>query len=127
MIVGTMPLIGINTAILAVIAIIFKLNMPLIQLVNYAAFPLQLLMYLPFIKAGEYIFMQNLVPFSLVEIRQMFAENWLLTVKKLWMAHMLGLFVWTVIWIPVSFFVYNILKGIFEKKAGLVKESKMNS
>jgi len=113
--VGTVPLIGINTAILAVIAISLRLNMALIQLANYAAFPIQLVLYIPFIKAGEFIFNQKLIPLSFYKIRMMFAEDWILAIKKLWMAHLMGIFVWFIVWIPLSFILYYTLYHIFMK------------
>ncbi len=41
------PILGVSTALCAVVAVILKLNMPAIQLVNYLLTPLQLILVIP--------------------------------------------------------------------------------
>lgn len=47
-----LPLLGATTALCAIVAVKFKLNQPLIQLVNYLLYPVQLLLLPIFIFAG---------------------------------------------------------------------------
>ena len=49
------PVLGVSTPLLTVLALWRKLNLPLIQAVNYLATPLQWLLIVPFIRLGEWL------------------------------------------------------------------------
>jgi uncharacterized protein (DUF2062 family) len=49
------PILGSTTLLCAVAAFWLRLNQPIIQLVNYLCYPLQLLLLLPFYSAGEWL------------------------------------------------------------------------
>jgi uncharacterized protein (DUF2062 family) len=51
-VVGCIPVLGIPTALCALIALAFRLNQPAIQAANYAAMPFQVALILPFMKLG---------------------------------------------------------------------------
>ncbi len=53
---GIFPVVGTTTMLCALAAILLRLNLPAIQLVNYLVYPLQLVLLIPFIKLGQYIF-----------------------------------------------------------------------
>src|SRR5208283_1264779 len=50
--IGCFPILGVTTAICAVLAVALRLNLPAIQAANYAAMPLQLALVLPFVRLG---------------------------------------------------------------------------
>src|ERR1700742_5003730 len=54
--IGCLPVFGIPTALCAVVAVTFGLNVPAIQAANYAAMPLQLALALPFVRLGGWMF-----------------------------------------------------------------------
>jgi uncharacterized protein (DUF2062 family) len=54
--VGCIPVVGIPTLICAVLALALRLNLPAMQVANYAVMPLQLLLIVPFIRLGGRIF-----------------------------------------------------------------------
>jgi len=54
--IGCVPLVGIPTLICAVLAFALRLNLPAIQAANYAAMPLQLLLVVPFMRLGGWLF-----------------------------------------------------------------------
>lgn len=49
------PVIGVPTPLLTVLALAFRINLPLIQAVNYACAPLQWVLIVPFLRAGEWV------------------------------------------------------------------------
>ena len=51
--IGLIPILGVSTAICALLAVLLRLNMPAIQLVNYLLTPVQLLLIIPFLRIGE--------------------------------------------------------------------------
>jgi len=54
--IGCIPVLGIPTALCAVVALALRLNLPAIQAANYAVMPLQLLLIVPFVRLGGWIF-----------------------------------------------------------------------
>ncbi|HSZ17162.1 MAG TPA: DUF2062 domain-containing protein [Terracidiphilus sp.] len=54
--IGCLPVVGIPTAICAIVAMTLRLNVPVIQAANYAAMPLQLMLMLPFVRLGGWMF-----------------------------------------------------------------------
>ena len=51
--IGLIPIVGVSTALCAMMAVFLKLNMPAIQLVNYLLTPLQLILIIPLLRLGE--------------------------------------------------------------------------
>jgi uncharacterized protein (DUF2062 family) len=53
---GVCPLLGTSTALCLGAGFAFRLNQPAMQLANYLAYPLQILLLYPFIRMGEGLF-----------------------------------------------------------------------
>ncbi len=51
-VIGCLPLVGLPTALCAVVALTFRLNQPAIQMANYAAMPFQVALIVPFVRLG---------------------------------------------------------------------------
>ena len=85
---GVFPVLGTTTALCALAAFIWRLNLPAIQIVNYFVYPWQIALLIPFFRAGEKLFGAPHLPLSLAQI---------LTVvhASLWGATR---FLWTTIW-----------------------------
>src|SRR6185437_6664435 len=49
---GCIPLVGIPTGLCAILAVVFRLNLPAIQAANYAAMPFQLALLVPLVRLG---------------------------------------------------------------------------
>jgi uncharacterized protein (DUF2062 family) len=52
---GCLPLIGIPTALCAMVALLFRLNLPAMQAANYIAMPFQLALIVPLARLGVWI------------------------------------------------------------------------
>jgi uncharacterized protein (DUF2062 family) len=50
---GLIPVLGVSTALCALAALLLRLNMPAIQVVNYLLAPLQLILIIPLLRFGE--------------------------------------------------------------------------
>lgn len=55
-VVGCIPLVGLPTALCALIALTFRLNQPAIQAANYLAMPFQVVLIVPLIRLGGKLF-----------------------------------------------------------------------
>jgi uncharacterized protein (DUF2062 family) len=53
--IGCIPVIGIPTLLCAALALGLRLNLPAIQVANYAAMPLQLVLIVPFVRLGGWL------------------------------------------------------------------------
>jgi uncharacterized protein (DUF2062 family) len=85
---GVFPVLGTTTALCALVAFIWRLNLPAIQIVNYFVYPLQLALLIPFFRAGEKLFGAPRLPLSGAQIYAMVhASAWGTT-----------RFLWTTIW-----------------------------
>ena len=54
-VVGNIPILGISTILCAGIALVFRLNLAAIQVVQAAMAPTQLLLIIPFVRLGEWL------------------------------------------------------------------------
>ncbi|MFY9660850.1 MAG: DUF2062 domain-containing protein, partial [Terriglobales bacterium] len=83
---GIFPVPGSTTLLCAAAALIFRLNLPAIQLVNYLIYPLQLFLLLPFIRLGEMLFRAAPLRLSLTQILAMARAGLPHAVATLWLA-----------------------------------------
>lgn len=97
-VIGCIPTLGVSTLICAGVAHGLRINQPLIQTVNYAVYPLQLILLLPFWRAGEWLFGMDPVPLLDVAalLARVEAAPWQTTVDYLWVAAV-GLVVWALL------------------------------
>jgi uncharacterized protein (DUF2062 family) len=54
--IGCIPMVGISTVLCAVLALGLGLNLPAIEAANYAAWPMQLILILPFVHLGRFLY-----------------------------------------------------------------------
>ncbi len=114
---GIIPLLGTTTVLCAIAAFSLKLNMISIQFVNYLVYPIQLLLFIPFLKIGEYIFNLPPIPMSVSRVIEMFLADWLGTIKTIWQINLTGICVWLILSVPVGFLIYFITLPVFRKFA----------
>ncbi len=108
-VVGVVPALGVTTLIGTALAARFRLNIAATILVSYLVHPLQILLALPFIKAGIYVFGLSELQFSFDEIIAMFKADWLDALSKLWMANLAGVAAWAVMALPAGVLLYMLL------------------
>jgi len=70
--IGCIPVIGIPTVLCATVALALRLNLPAIQVANYAAMPLQLALIVPFVRLGGWLVsaqrMHSFLPRSILHL-----------------------------------------------------------
>ena len=54
--IGCIPLLGVTTGICALLALALRLNMPAIQAANWLAMPFQVVLLIPFLRFGQWLF-----------------------------------------------------------------------
>lgn len=112
--VGIFPVFGTTTILCAVLAGVFRLNQPVVQVANYLAYPLQISLFIPFLRMGDRWF--RLPPGALslpAFLASMRMEPWH-AVAGLWTRIWHACLVWAVIVIPVTVGLALGLRPILE-------------
>lgn len=81
---GVFPAVGWTTALCAIAAIVFRLNLPAIQIVNYFMYPAQIALLVPFFRLGEKLFRAPRLPLSVPEISALIHASAWRAIRLLW-------------------------------------------
>lgn len=121
-IIGIFPILGATTFLCALVGVWLRLNQPVIQLVNYLVYPLQLMLLLPFYRAGEMLFQQPPVPiFSLTDLMQRFsADPWQFLIDY-GMVGVYGIAVWSLVAPAMIAITYYALRPTLQAMAVAIR------
>jgi len=95
--IGVFPVLGSTTLLCAAAAVILRLNLPSIQLVNYLMYPLQLILFLPFLDAGSRIMRTAPIALSMKQVVGMIESNPWRLIQLLWSATLGAMTIWVVL------------------------------
>ena len=112
---GVFPVLGSTTILCALAAIIFRLNLPAIQLVNYFVYPLQLALLIPFIRFGEILFHSPHVSLSLPFIFRMIKENAWQTTKTYWTSGWHAMVAWCLVGPLAIYLLTKVLTPVLRR------------
>jgi len=105
---GIVPMFGFITPLATVIAVRWKLNVPLVLALLYLALPLQLLLFVPFLRMGELLFQLPPLPFSPAEIMALLETTGWGLFQQIWKTNLAGIAAWLLIAIPLGALLYQI-------------------
>jgi uncharacterized protein (DUF2062 family) len=91
---GVIPILGVTTALCAIAAFRLRLNQPIIQLVNWLVYPLQLAWLVIFIRIGEWLTHAPHLPLSLPIMIEKFRDSPGKFFQEFGMAALHGLVAW---------------------------------
>jgi len=109
------PLIGLPTILCTLLAAGLRLNLPLIQSVNYSFTIPQWALLLPFIRIGEWMYKAEPLPLSLTEIKDLLDDNFFASAGLLWRTALHAASAWLLVAIPLSLIVYALLLPVLRK------------
>ncbi|HUJ41541.1 MAG TPA: DUF2062 domain-containing protein [Candidatus Acidoferrales bacterium] len=108
--ISTVPIsFGLGTALCTAAAIIFRLNLPAIQAANWAASPLQVLLFIPYMRAGEFLTRARPLPLSITQITAMFRADFWGSLARLWGSILRATLGWAVLAPVAVLLLYVIL------------------
>ena len=119
--IGLFPVLGISTLLLAVIALVKRLNLAAIQLVNYLIYPLQLLLIIPFVRLGEALTGAARQPLSIEAGLGLLAEGVWNAVVTLWDAIVHAALGWLVVGPIGIYLLYRLLVPMLARAARSLK------
>ena len=103
------PILGATTILCAVAAFAFRLNQPVIHLVNYCAYPAQFALLIPFYRAGETLFGHAHIPLSIPFLLGRFRESPGQFMRDFGMIGVQGIVVWIVVALLLAAVIYFTL------------------
>jgi uncharacterized protein (DUF2062 family) len=114
-VIGIFPLWGTTTWVCIGLAIVLRLNIAILQLVNYLFFPLQIVLILPFIKAGTLLFSLQPFPYTRPELIELFKTNFWGLIKEAGISMGSGIAVWALVALPLFFVIFYPALMIFNR------------
>ena len=122
-ILGVFPVLGSTTILCGVAAIIFRLNLPAIQLVNYLVYPLQLVLLVPFFHLGDLLFQVEPLPFSAQELIALLRSDLWGTIRAFWNTTLHAIVAWLLVSLPafliLHFIFFRFIKVLRFRKIGV--------
>jgi len=115
------PILGSTTLLCAAVAFRLKLNQPIIQIVNWLAYPFQFAMLLPFVRIGEWLLRAPRVSFSISQMLQKFHEAPGNFLREFGMTGVHGIIAWLLIAPILTALIYFALLPPL-KKLSLLKK-----
>ena len=91
---GVFPALGSTTTLCAILALVLRLNLPAIQMVNYLMYPAQIALLLPYVRMGEKLFDAPHLPISVSQIHAMIRQSMWGALKLLWATTWHAIVVW---------------------------------
>ena len=114
---GVFPVLGSTTILCTLAAIVFRLNLPATQLVNYFVYPLQVALLIPFIRFGEIIFRAPHVSLSLAIIFDSIKRSAWQTTKTYWTPGWHAMIAWCLVGPLATWILYLVLAPMLRRFA----------
>lgn len=116
-VIALVPVLGVSTALCALAALVLKLNMPSIQLVNYLLTPVQLLLIIPQLRFGEWLTRAPRFPITLEQGLALLSHGVVHAVGVLGVAIAHATLGWIVLAPLAVFALYHVLLPVFRRLA----------
>ncbi len=113
--ISIIPIVGVTTVLLTILSVKRKLNLPIMIAISYLAWPLQILMIIPFINIGEFIFSIPQSNHSAQEIIASFQESFFGTLSQLSFELLCGFGGWLLTAVPFFTLVYLVSNFLISK------------
>ena len=122
-ILGVFPVLGSTTILCGLAAIIFRLNLPAIQLINYMVYPLQLVLLIPFFHLGNLLFQIEPLPLSAQELITLLRSDLWGTVRAFWSTTLHAIVAWLLVSLPtfllLHFVFVRFIRALNFRKIGV--------
>ena len=94
---GVFPAIGWTTALCAIAALVLRLNLPAIQIVNYFMYPAQIALLIPFFRLGEKLFRAPHLPVSPPQLQALIHAGVWQAIRLLWTTTWHAMVIWVLV------------------------------
>jgi len=112
---GVVPVLGSTSALCGIVALRLRLNLPAILAVNWAVYPLQIALLIPFLRAGAWLFRVDGPKLTVVQILSMIRTSVWHTIVTLWSATLHALVVWAIAGAIATALIYVVSLVILQR------------
>ena len=112
---GVFPVLGSTTALCAAAAVLLRLNLPAIQIVNWLVYPLQIVLLLPFIRLGEAMYQAPPLPLNTTQLLALVRAGAWAATKQLWRSGIPAITAWTLVAPLGAGLIYMILAPLLRR------------
>jgi uncharacterized protein (DUF2062 family) len=113
--ISIIPILGVSTFMITTISLKSKLNFPVMIALSYLMWPVQILLIIPFIRVGEFIFSVPRNHHTVEEIISSFQNSFFQTLSQLSFELLCGFGGWFLTAVPIAVVIYLVsllfLKG----------------
>jgi uncharacterized protein (DUF2062 family) len=114
-VIGLFPVLGSTTILCAIFAFTFRLNLPLVQLINFSVYPLQLVLLIPLMKLGEILFHFEKLKYGFNDIITLVRKDALHAIVVLWDITIQAIGAWLIVAPIISIILYYTLFILLKK------------
>lgn len=111
------PILGVATPLLTVLALSLRLNLPLIQLINYLGTPVQWALIIPFIRLGEWLCRQPPLPLAPSVILDHLRDDPGAFMREFSMAAVCAVAGWLFVGIPLLLLTFLLVRALATRHA----------
>lgn len=111
-VISIFPVFGSTTLLCFLVAIVFRLNIVVIQTVNYLLTPLQVLLLIPFMQGGIFLFHLTPISLDVDELMLRFKNGFGALIMELGGVILGGIAVWMMVAIPLFFLLFFIFHAL---------------
>ncbi len=115
--IGIFPVLGVSTIACTAVALALRLNLPAIQLFNYLAGPLQLVLIIPFVRVGEHVMGSPPQPLTIAAGVQILGDGVLHAIVVLWDAIVHAAIGWILLGPLFIYATYRLTRPVLERAA----------
>jgi uncharacterized protein (DUF2062 family) len=115
LLIGINPLLGSTTIFCLAAALLFRLNVAASQLGNHIVYPLELLLFVPFLHLGSRVFHTPPLPLSRSAIAEAVRQHPVELVRRLWLWEWHALVLWAVLFVVMVPVVANSLTPLLRR------------
>lgn len=120
---GVTPVLGSTVLLCTLAAIVFRLNLPAIQLVNWLVYPLQLVLLVPLLRIGAWLFGRQPSEISVAHIFELIRTDVFHAVATLWMATTHALVAWLAFGSLAAVLIYLLLVPVLHRVQSEVRRA----
>ena len=114
---GIFPVLGMTTLLCTIAAVVLRLNMPAIQMINFIVYPLQLILMAPFHGIGSWLFDHPGWHLSKGSLIDLLRNDFWGSMANLWDLTLYAILTWLVISPLVIGVLYSILMPVVHSLA----------
>jgi hypothetical protein len=118
-VIGNIPILGVSSIVCALVALLFRLNLPAIQIVQAAMAPTQVLLIIPFVRAGEWLMGAPRQAVSIAAGLDLMRQGVWHAVTELRHAIVHAGFAWLLVAPFAVLLIYRLLIPVFTRAAAL--------